>query len=66
MALKASMKTKIARLGLHCCSAQARTGQLQALFAPLSWGYRSVAMPYQASVGSAEPAEWLAHRREVT
>ena len=32
------MKTKIPRLGLHCCSAQARTGQLQALFAPLSGG----------------------------
>ena len=32
------MKTKIPQLGLHCCSAQARTGQLQALFAPLSGG----------------------------
>ena len=65
MALKASMKTKISRLGLHCCSAQARTGQLQALFALLNGRYRSVAMPYQASVGSAERAQWLAHGREV-
>ena len=34
-------------------------------FRSTQWGYRSVAMPYQASVGSAERAEWLAHRREV-
>ena len=34
-------------------------------FRSTQWGYRSVDMPYQASFGSAERVELLAHGREV-